>query len=332
MTPYKFKASMNYSTDWIDATESDPAWDEPRLHPDLENFPNQLLADVQDNSTNAPIMAEQKTPGISHAFFEVVEELSPEESADRQRLELTVERGFYYSGKALTQLRDRRLYRSTHRKFEDYCQERFGMKRIYAHYLINAAIVFDNLSSRCSQFVNVLPTSESQCRPLSGLEADKQCQVWEKAVEMADHKVPSARIVKDAVLRHVGIVEQLKQKNPSLPEFTRGDVVAVKALKRSPLHPFDGMWGIVEHIGSFSYTVQLSIAKDVQQCKESEMVKIDDEYTADIKIVSQRIAALVNFELEPVEYDILANLQRSKCFTPKQLMLLAFLEQQYGIA
>ncbi len=292
--------------------------------------PQELLSD-RDNSTLEPAMPEDKTQMLNHTPVSVVEELSSSESADRQRLELTVERGFYHSGKALTQLRDRRLYRSTHQKFEDYCQERFGMKRIYAHYLINAAIVFDNLSSRCSQFVNVLPTSESQCRPLLKLEADEQCQVWFEAVEMAERKVPSGRIVKDAVLRHVGIVERLKQKNPLPPEFAQGDVVEIKTAKHSPLRPFQGMCGIIEHVGSFSYTVRISITKDLQQCKGDEMTQIDAEYTTEIKAVSKRIAALVQFELEPVEYAILEVLQRAKCFTPRQLLYLERMETDFGL-
>ena len=80
---------------------------------------------------------------------------------------------------------------------------------------------------------------------------------------------------------------------------------------------------------SFSYTVRISIARETQQCKGEEMTRIDDEYTADIKAVSQRIAALVQFELEPVEYAILEFLQRSKCFTPTQLQLLEWLEQKH---
>jgi len=133
------------------------------------------------------------------------------------------------------------------------------------------------------------------------------------------------------VLRHKGIVDCLKQKSPPSPEFAQGDVVAILVGKRSPLHPFDGMWGVIEHVGSFSYSVDISIVKDLQQCKEEEMVKIEDEYTAEIKTVGQRIAALSQFNLEPVEYDILANLQRSSCFTPKQLRYLEFLERDYGI-
>ncbi len=36
MTPYKSGAAHSYSPDWIDATASDPAWDEPDLEPNVE--------------------------------------------------------------------------------------------------------------------------------------------------------------------------------------------------------------------------------------------------------------------------------------------------------
>ncbi len=128
----------------------------------------------------------------------------------------------------------------------------------------------------------------------------------------------------------MGVVESPKQKHPSLREFAPGDVVEIKALKRSPLHPFNGMWAIVEHVGSFSYTVRISIARDKQQCKPEELTLIDDEHTVDIKAVAQRIAALIQFELDPVEYAILELLQRSTCFTPRQLLYLERMEADYG--
>jgi len=127
-----------------------------------------------------------------------------------------------------------------------------------------------------------------------------------------------------------GIADPLKPKHPSPPEFAPGDVVQIKALKRSPLHPFNGMWGIIEHIGSFSYTVRISVARDTQQCKPEELTRIDEEYTADIKAVGQRIAALIQFELEPFDYAILELLQRSTCFTPRQLLYLKRMETDYG--
>ncbi len=290
-----------------------------------------------------PAMTENETTNSSHVPVEVVEELSPEEEADRQQLELKVERAFFEAGRSLRELRDRRLYRSTHKSWEEYCQGRFGFTRHAANFKIAASGVFENLVTKSyhpddaeaadeemvTKSYQILPNKETQVRPLAKLEPEEQRQVWQQAVEAAGGKVPTEGLVKETVLRHQGIVERLKQKNPSPSEFAQGDVVEIKALKRSPLHPFNGMWGTIEHVGSFSYTVRVSIAKDTQQCKESEMVKVDDEYVDDIKAVGQRIAALIQFELEPVEYAIIEVLQRSKCFTPKQLMLLAFLEQQY---
>jgi len=57
------------------------------------------------------------------------EELSPDEESERLRLERKVERAFYEAGLALRELRERRLYRSTHQNFESYVQDRFGFKR-----------------------------------------------------------------------------------------------------------------------------------------------------------------------------------------------------------
>jgi hypothetical protein len=55
--------------------------------------------------------------------------LTEEEQRDHLHLERKVERAFFEAGRALTELRDRRLYRSTHRTFEKYCRDRFG----YSH-------------------------------------------------------------------------------------------------------------------------------------------------------------------------------------------------------
>lgn len=168
---------------------------------------------------------------------------------------------------------------------------------------------------------------------MAGLEPDEQCQIWDEAVKVAGGFVPSARIVKNMALRYKGIVQPVNQQNPPSPEFAPapGDVCLISAAKRSPLRPFDGMWGVVEHAEDERYTVRLSIAKDLQQCKAQEITRVDLELAADIITVGQRIAALIQFELEPVEYALLEVLQRSTCFTPKQMALLAFLEQQYSL-
>ncbi len=77
------------------------------------------------------------------------EELTPDEERERLYLERKVERAFYEAGKALQSLRDRRLYRSTHKTFEEYCRDRFGFERRHPYRLIDAADVVDNLTQMC---------------------------------------------------------------------------------------------------------------------------------------------------------------------------------------
>ena len=100
--------------------------------------------------------------------------------------------------------------RETHATFESYVRDceasrrhRFDYTRAAAYYLIKSSTVYENL--KCQQFVdtnkstNVLPTKESQCRPLAKLSPERQREVWQTAVDKAEGKVPSARIVKGII-------------------------------------------------------------------------------------------------------------------------------------
>ena len=125
--------------------------------------------------------------------------LSEAEKAERDDLERTVQQAFFVAGQALKALRDKRLYRETHATFESYVRDRFDYTRAAAYYLIKSSVVYENL--KCQQFVDtnkstILPTKESQCRPLAKLSPERQREVWQTAVDRAKGKVPSARIVK----------------------------------------------------------------------------------------------------------------------------------------
>ena len=129
--------------------------------------------------------------------------LSEAEKAERDSLERTVQQAFFVAGQALKALRDKKLYRETHATFESYVRDRFDYTRAAAYYLIKSSIVYENL--QCQQFVdtnkstNILPTKESQCRPLAKLSPERQIEVWQTAVDKAEGKVPSARIVKGII-------------------------------------------------------------------------------------------------------------------------------------
>ncbi len=93
-------------------------------------------------------LLEQSTPIVEvleSSTLSDTDELTHEEERDRGNLERKVERAFYEAGKALQELRERRLYRSTHETFEDYCAQRFGFQRRHPYRLIDAADVVDNL-------------------------------------------------------------------------------------------------------------------------------------------------------------------------------------------
>ena len=121
--------------------------------------------------------------------------LSEAEKAERDGLESTVQQAFFVAGQALKALRDKKLYRETHATFESYIRDRFDFTKRAAYYLIDAHEVVNNLKSE--QFVhsnkgtNILPTKESQCRPLAKLSPERQREVWQTAVERANGKVPS---------------------------------------------------------------------------------------------------------------------------------------------
>lgn len=86
-------------------------------------------------------------------------------------LERVIERGqqtFIEVGRALLEIRDRRLYRETHATFEAYCRERWGWGRSHVYRTMDAARVADALSP-----MGDTPPSEREARAmLDRLEPD----------------------------------------------------------------------------------------------------------------------------------------------------------------
>jgi len=91
-------------------------------------------------------------------------------------LEVVIERGqqtFIEVGRALMEIRDRRLYRETHATFEAYCGERWGWTRQRANQQIDAACVADALTTGV-----VKPQTEWAARAmLASLPSDEREQV-----------------------------------------------------------------------------------------------------------------------------------------------------------
>ncbi|RCJ40945.1 hypothetical protein A6770_36885 [Nostoc minutum NIES-26] len=195
---------------------------------------------------------------------EVPEELTQQEQSDRAALEQKVETAFYEAGCALRELRDRRLYRSTHKTFEEYCKDRFGFERRHPYRLIEAAGVVENLKKMCPNWtqndvsktvtvetvgIPILPTSEGQVRPLTTLEPQEQQKAWQQAVEAVGGKVPTGRVVKDVVDK---IRERTRVPNP----YREGEICILIPKDNPDLRGKGGYWGVVAHVGDYSCTVQ----------------------------------------------------------------------------
>lgn len=258
-------------------------------------------------------------------------ELTEDEERDRHRLELRVEQAFYQAGAALRELKERRLYRSTHSTFEEYCQDRFGYHRRHSYQLIDAAAVFENLCANGAQKssdtngARILPTSERQCRPLTRIEAAQQVMAWQQAVEAAGGKAPSGRTVK-------GIVERLKEK-PRLhaADFCCiGDVFVLTKLEDSD-RKYNGYPCIAVELKQFS--VDVDVHDTTLTVKPENLKKVDspDAYRQ-LPQILKRIRRLRQVDsLDQSIICFLEGLGRQNYLTEVEDMLLSCLEEHYKI-
>lgn len=124
--------------------------------------------------------------------------LTATEHTELAECERRIERGlttFVEVGQAFLAIRDKRLYREHCATFEDYCQARWGMSRIHAYRLMEAAQVVGNLSP----IGNSLPNNEAQARPLAQLSVDGQREVWQRVIESAPAGKVTAEYIQTVV-------------------------------------------------------------------------------------------------------------------------------------
>jgi hypothetical protein len=132
--------------------------------------------------------------------------LTGDEVERREELEATIAKhitGFVEAGEALAEIREERLYRNTHKTFEDYCTAKWGMTRQHANRLVRSAEVIGNLEPIGSK-----PESESHVRPLVGLSPDQQKEVWTEAVKTAPGGKVTAKHVEETRAHVFGDVDE----------------------------------------------------------------------------------------------------------------------------
>lgn len=109
--------------------------------------------------------------------------LTTKEASDLALHEKTIRQGlstFYEVGSALLAIRDGRLYRASHKRFEDYCQEQWNMTRMRAAQLIEAAEAAADV-----KHVLQKPENSRQASALAKAPKEKRADVWEKVVGSA---------------------------------------------------------------------------------------------------------------------------------------------------
>lgn len=140
--------------------------------------------------------------------------------AEKGRLadcEQIIEKGFptvLEVGAARAEIRDARLYRETHKTFEQYCRDRWDCSKTLANYQIAGSEAVQNLTTivvknnpDTKNPQGILPVNEAQTRPLIKLKPDDQVAAWSLVLEqLNDGKKLTSALVKKQVKQVSGEV------------------------------------------------------------------------------------------------------------------------------
>jgi hypothetical protein len=322
--------------------------DEIALNNSEEPVDGQEADEEKTSIPTAKVYADDESVAVE---IVVTSELTTDEWRDRIFLERQVERAFYAAAKALKELRDRRLYRSTHSTFEDYCRSRFGFTHRHVNYLIAGSSVVDNLlgtigsqiqnldetGTNGSQIENpdemgtigsqILPTSERQVRPLVPLEPEQQRLAWQQAIEQAGGKIPSGRIVQDIVDK---IRDRTKVPNP----YRLGEICTLLPKDNPELKGKSGCWGVITHVGDYSCTLETWDAEytvKIEHLKSVELLDNDCQFMQQLCVRLRRLHEIENRD-SAVDWLCLGLGKQPKPYlSPLQEKLLADVEQEYGL-
>ncbi|MFA9479433.1 hypothetical protein ACERK3_14180, partial [Phycisphaerales bacterium AB-hyl4] len=119
-------------------------------------------------------MAQRTITQPSHVS---VQTLTRREQAERQRLEDVIATAATWAkleAESLLTIRERKLYRSTHKSFGAYAYDVWSMSRAHANRLCAWAEVINNVSP----IGDTYPQREWHARPLYGLTPGQQRQAW----------------------------------------------------------------------------------------------------------------------------------------------------------
>lgn len=146
-------------------------------------------------------------------------DLSSREKEALSEHEETIENGlkvFLDVGIALNEIRSKELYRVKYASFEEYCEGRWNFSRNYANRLIKAATVTQTLKDEGG--FEVLPESEAQARPLTGLSKKRLIKGWEKLLKQTGNELPNGAEVEDFVEQYKEQIKSTRSNKDGRPK------------------------------------------------------------------------------------------------------------------
>lgn len=146
-------------------------------------------------------------------------ELSEDERQTLADCQSVIEQGmqtFIEVGNALMTIRSQKLYRESHRTFEEYVGEKFDLQRRRAYQLIEAAEVVGRLKQldlplNDSQGAD-LPLMESHARAMSGLDDEELGQAWQEVQQ--ENKIGGKPLSTEKIK---AVADRIKGKPPKRP-------------------------------------------------------------------------------------------------------------------
>jgi hypothetical protein len=197
--------------------------------------------------------------------------LTKEERAALTEHESIIENGLptiFAIGNALREIQNGKLYREKHKKFADYCRERWGFGRAYGYRAIQAAKVVNAIEKVSPAGDKFLPTSEAHVRPLTTLPPADWADAWQRVVARAKDKgdVIDVEVVTEVVDSMKGKAKR-KAKAKEGPAMVPVDECKIKRL-------LNKLRKLLEKDGNAD---AIKLVESIQEC-----VKCDEADTNDV--------------------------------------------------
>ena len=193
--PQKFVQTVNEQAGQPDVTPNTPVADPPQTD---------VLADTVTVTVPAIGFFNETLPQLPEGKYGF-RPLTKSEMDELENHESVVREGmpkFLAVGKALLQIREKKLWRLYCRSWKEYLDKRVGISGPYASMQASAAEVMQNLLTSGEQIE--LPTTERQLRPLVGLSPKDQVDVWNRAVEKSAGRKVTGKTVEESIVEVLG--------------------------------------------------------------------------------------------------------------------------------